>query len=75
MFVVVDEYGGIEGLVTMEDVLETMLGTEIVDEADRIIDLRELAKSRRDKRVAEYQERDILNKQDLDDEDNISDDE
>lgn len=75
MFVVVDEYGGIEGLVTMEDVLETMLGTEIVDEADRIIDLRELAKSRRDKRVAEYQERDILNKQDLDDEDIISDDE
>jgi len=59
----------------MEDVLETMLGTEIVDEADRIIDLRELAKSRRDKRVAEYQERDILNKQDLDDEDIISDDE
>lgn len=63
MFVVVDEYGGIEGLVTMEDVLETMLGAEIVDEADRVVDLRELAKSRRDKRVAEYQERDLLNKQ------------
>jgi CBS domain containing-hemolysin-like protein len=63
MFVVVDEYGGIEGLVTMEDVLETMLGTEIVDEADRVVDLRDLAKSRRDKRVAEYQERDLLNKQ------------
>lgn len=63
MFVVVDEYGGIEGLVTMEDVLETMLGTEIVDEADRVVDLRDLAKSRRDKRVAEYQERDLINKQ------------
>jgi CBS domain containing-hemolysin-like protein len=63
MFVVVDEYGGIEGLVTMEDVFETMLGTEIVDEADRVVDLRDLAKSRRDKRVAEYQERDLLNKQ------------
>ena len=66
MFVVVDEYGGIEGLVTMEDVLETMLGTEIVDEADRVVDLRDLAKSRRDKRVAEYQERDLLNKQETD---------
>lgn len=65
MFIVVDEYGGIEGLVTMEDVLETMLGAEIVDEADRVVDLRELAKSRRDKRVAEYQERDLLNKQDV----------
>lgn len=75
MFIVVDEYGGIEGLVTMEDVLETMLGTEIVDEADRIVDLRELAKSRRDKRVAEYQERDMLNKQDLADEDMTSDEE
>ena len=75
MFIVVDEYGGIEGLVTMEDVLETMLGTEIVDEADRIVDLRELAKSRRDKRVAEYQERDMLNKQDLADEDMKADEE
>lgn len=75
MFIVVDEYGGIEGLVTMEDVLETMLGTEIVDEADRIVDLRELAKSRRDKRVAEYQERDIHIKQDISDDDLDSDNE
>jgi hypothetical protein len=50
----------------MEDVLETMLGTEIMDEADRVVDLRDLAKSRRDKRVAEYQERDLLNKQETD---------
>lgn len=52
LFVVVDEYGGVEGLITMEDVMEAILGTEIVDENDRIIDLRELAKNRRDKRVA-----------------------
>jgi CBS domain containing-hemolysin-like protein len=52
IFVVVDEYGGVEGLLTMEDVLETILGVEIVDEADRIVDLRELAKNRRDKRIA-----------------------
>ena len=52
----------------MEDVLETMLGTEIVDEADRVVDLRDLAKSRRDKRVAEYQERDLLNKQESNEE-------
>ncbi len=53
LFMVVDEYGGIEGLVTMEDVLETLLGVEIVDEADRVEDLRELAKQRRDRRVTE----------------------
>ncbi len=53
IFVVVDEYGGVEGLLTMEDVLETILGAEIVDEADKVIDLRDLAKKRRDVRVAQ----------------------
>ncbi|MBL7998803.1 MAG: DUF21 domain-containing protein [Candidatus Kapabacteria bacterium] len=52
MFVVVDEYGGVEGLITMEDVLEAILGAEIVDEADRVVDMRQLAKHRRDKRIA-----------------------
>ena len=53
IFLVVDEYGGIEGLISMEDVIETMLGAEIVDEADKVADLREVAKQRRDKRIAE----------------------
>ncbi len=51
IFLVVDEYGGIEGLLSMEDVLENLLGVEIVDEADRVVDMRELAKQRRDKRI------------------------
>jgi len=53
LLLVVDEYGGIEGLITMEDVLETMLGVEIVDEADKVIDLRVLAKTRREARLKE----------------------
>lgn len=52
LFIVVDEYGGVDGLITMEDVMETILGVEIVDEADRVVDLRKLAKQRRDSRVA-----------------------
>jgi len=52
LFMVVDEYGGMEGLITMEDVLETILGTEILDEADKVADLRQLAKQRRDSRIA-----------------------
>jgi CBS domain containing-hemolysin-like protein len=52
LFVVVDEYGGVEGLITMEDVMETLLGVEILDEADKVDDLRELAKQRRDQRIA-----------------------
>jgi CBS domain containing-hemolysin-like protein len=54
VFMVVDEYGGVEGLITMEDVLETMLGAEIIDEADHVVDLRALAKQRRDARIAQY---------------------
>jgi CBS domain containing-hemolysin-like protein len=50
MYIVVDEYGGVDGLITMEDVLETILGVEIVDEADTITDLRKLAKKTRDYR-------------------------
>lgn len=51
-FIVVDEYGGVVGLLTMEDVLEAMLGVEIVDEADKFIDLRLLAKQRRDEKLS-----------------------
>ena len=41
---VVDEYGSVSGLVTMEDVIETLLGLEIMDESDNVSDLQLLAR-------------------------------
>ena len=44
MALVVDEYGSVSGLVTQEDMIETLLGLEIMDESDNIADLQSYAR-------------------------------
>ena len=44
---VIDEHGTIRGLVTMEDIIETLLGREIMDETDTVIDMQALVKNKK----------------------------
>ncbi len=46
LFIVVDEYGTMTGIISMEDVLEEIVGREIIDESDDAKDMRELARSK-----------------------------
>lgn len=48
--ITLDEYGGTMGLVTLEDVVETLLGMEIVDEMDKVEDMQSLARQQWAKR-------------------------
>ena len=45
--IVTDEFHGVAGLVTLEDLIETLLGTEIVDETDKVIDLQKIARKKK----------------------------
>jgi CBS domain containing-hemolysin-like protein len=57
LFVVLDEYGGVSGVVSLEDVLEEILGKEIVDETDQVADMRELARTRREELLRQMHDR------------------
>lgn len=50
---VVDEYGDLQGILTLEDIFETLLGLEIIDEGDAAVDMRELARQRWERRSRE----------------------
>ena len=50
--IIINEYGSFQGILTLEDVIETILGDEIVDERDVVADMQELAKEKWKKQTA-----------------------
>ncbi|MEE2791804.1 MAG: hemolysin family protein [Acidobacteriota bacterium] len=55
LIVVTDEFSSVAGIVTLEDVLEEILGREIIDEFDQVVDLRAFARQQRKSDAADHQ--------------------
>lgn len=51
---VLDEYGGMDGVITLEDIIETLLGLEIIDEKDIVSDMQKYARERWKSRQMKY---------------------